>query len=247
VAYALSEYLALLEQSKPKPISRTAKPTPQGTLDTSSTDRSPGETDAGAHPETSDQSIGGRIGLANALNDPTSMVNVALDTMGMLAGPLGTIAMGIGKTAMGMHNNAVLNQAARNAPVGVRGLNADDNAPEGGIGGGVTGAPGPGIGSVPGVPGGTGPGGAPGGADAGVGVGPGDTGVGDGTGGVYHKGGMVRDMRLGMDEPITAQQGEFVIKRTAVKHYGKTLLEAINRGEADVKVTRKPLKDNLTR
>ena len=225
---ALSDYLAWLRQSTTVPVVSPARDRRPPEAEQAS----PGETGQGSSPETSDQSVGGRIGLANALSDPTSAANIALTTMATLAGPLGGLIGKAATMAMAAHNNAQLNAIAQNTPVGVRGLNADDNAP--------TATP-------PDIPDDTlsvspdPPDAAPAGDD------PAD--AGGGVSGVFHAGGLVpdRQRRPRREERITAKEGEYVIQRTAVQHYGQTLLDAINRGEAEVKVSQKSLKDKLTR
>jgi hypothetical protein len=77
---------------------------------------------------------------------------------------------------------------------------------------------------------------------------------GDPSGSTYARGGLVRDRgtRRGLEERITAHEGEFVVTRPAVRRYGLRLLEAINRGEAEVRAPRggarpRALRESMTR
>lgn len=88
-----------------------------------------GPDSAGGPAPTLDTSLGGRIALANATQNSINPVSVFGQLAGMFAGPLGPV-FSLGLKAALAHNNAQLNTAARNAPVGFRGLNVDDNAPD---------------------------------------------------------------------------------------------------------------------
>lgn len=229
---------------------------------------SPGETGQGSSPETSDQSTGGRISLAAQLDDPNSLANVTLGLMGTLAGPLGTLAVSVGKAAMASHNQAALTQGLRgeqgpqltsqrvseaisqnnrgpapDAPPDEAVPDVDiTNSPDMGLVAGLTGGPGGPAGAAAAAAA------AGQGGNTGVGTGEGPAGESGGVGGTaYHQGGVVRDRRPGMDEPITAQQGEFVVARGPAKKY-RGLLEAINEGDVpEIKRQARTLKEALTR
>lgn len=190
-----------------------------------------------------DVSIGGRGALAAALSDPTSVVNIALDAMGLLGGPIGTLAVGVGKAAMTADNAGKL--AAAIASVGkaeaVLGEIGRGTAPPAGFAQGLTpadvdvattaeqGDVGIGVGD-PG-PSGAGSGGDPGGPGGDPGVG--DSGPGVGGGAPFRRGGLIRDRmtRPGGEEVIRAHEGEFVVRKGPAKKY-RRLLAAINAGQS---------------
>jgi hypothetical protein len=218
---------------------------------------SPGETGQGSNPETSDQSTGGRIGLAAQLDDPTSVANVTLDVMGLLAGPIGSLALRAGRAAMASHNQATLTQGLRGEQgarlssqrvsealsQNNRGPVADPDDPTAvsltpedvdiatEAEQGDTGEP-------------DGPTGGPGG-NSGSPTGGGDS----GNPGDFHRGGVIpdRQRRPGLEESITAQQGEYVVKLGPSKKY-RRLLDAINADDpTKIKQQAKSLKEALTR
>lgn len=168
-----------------------------------------------------DLSISGRGALAAALNDPTSLTSIALDAMGLLGGPIGSLAVAGGKAAMSAHNAGALAAAIAGVGKGQAVLGEIANAPPGG-------AP-PGLADV-GLTA----------ADVGLATAAeqGDTGptaVSDpsdpGGLGEFRRGGVVRDrmLRRGGEEIIQAHEGEFVVRATAAKKH-RRLLAAINAG-----------------
>jgi hypothetical protein len=82
------------------------------------------------------------------------------------------------------------------------------------------------------APSGVGPGGDPGGAEGG---GPGSSGDPGDSGGPWHKGGRVTDHKPGRKNNlrITAQEGEYVLKRSAVDLLGAGNLKKLNMGNFD--------------
>lgn len=224
---------------------------------------SPGE--AGPVGMSDDTSLGGRAALATALESNTHPATIALGLMAALAGPLGPV-VSAGKKAMMMHNLAEIDAAMGVGPPGSPGPTGGppgtagppgspapgtnvtiDAVPVGAVPGnlgqvsttpsGEAPAPGPGIGDVSGVPGGTGPGGAPGAAgpgsegapaDGGAGA-SGPSGEGESSGSDFRRGGVVKDRqrRKGGKERINAHQGEFVVNRAASKAF-RPELEALN-------------------
>ena len=176
-----------------------------------------------------DFSIAGRGALAAALDDPTSAVNLALDAMGLFGGPLGTVAVGAGRAAMGAHNAAAL-QAAITAVGKGESILASIARGETGVGGPPAGLADVGLTAADvdvataaeqGETGATGP----------TGVGP-APGVGDtGESANFRRGGLVRDrmLRPRGEEVIRAHEGEFVVRAGPAKKY-RRLLTAINAG-----------------
>ena len=173
-----------------------------------------------------DFSVSGRGALAAALDDPTSLTNIALDAMGLLGGPIGSLAIGAGRTAMAAHNAAALNAAITGVGKGESILS--QIAKEGLR-----------VGVPPSAP--------PGLAESPVGLtaedvdvateaeqgetGEGDAGPGVGGGAPFRRGGVVRDRMLRPDdeEVIRAHEGEFVVRAGAAKKH-RRLLHAINAG-----------------
>lgn len=247
----LSGYLDWL-QRQTRPAYGQPGVKPFGVFSETSGERedSPGETGQGSSPEASDQSTGGRISLAAALDDPTSAVNLTFAVMSTLAGPLGT-AINVGKAAMNAHNQAALTQGLRGEQ-GARlsaqrisearvGLPDPPDAPEGDPNDTTTSPPTESEGPNPNDTGLTGPtgtgvaGGAP----------PGPTGaIGEAA---YHGGGVVQDRAPGREEPIVAEQGEFIVRRGPAAKY-RSLLEAINQGDArEIQRQAGSLKEAMTR
>ena len=177
-----------------------------------------------------DFSIAGRGTLAAALDDPTSVVNIALDAMGLLGGPLGTLAVGAGRSAMGAHNASALQSAIAAVGKGESILGAIARG-ETGVGGPPSGLADVGLTAADiglataAEQGETGPTGPTGEAPA---AGVGDT----GESADFRRGGLVRDrmLRPRGEEVIRAHEGEFVVRRGPAKKH-RRLLEAINTGQ----------------
>jgi len=217
----LRDYLAWLRASTTG--SERQVPTEWGTLATEP--ESPGETGQGSSPETSDQSLDGRMALAAQMNDPTSTANLTLSVMGALAGPFGSIGAKGAKMAITAHNQSVIN--ATLAAQSLRFSEAQEGQlAQGNVPGNIA------QGTVPvGIPENDPTIDAPGVAAAAAAEGvstPGDTPTGPSAN--YRAGGVVRDLRAGLAEPITAHEGEFVVQREPAVKY-RRLLDAINDGK----------------
>jgi len=233
-AIPLREYLAWLREQTTGRSGRQV-PTPWGTLTEEPEPSSPGETGQLGHPETSDQSLGGRLGLAADLSSPFGAAPLTLGLMGSLAGPLGTLGARAATMAMAAHNQSQINAlvsarvaqpdeppappdpndpndpnstAATAAAIAAMHTVVDENVDADANAAAAAAA-------------------AASAAAAATTSTAGDTPTGPSAN--YRVGGVVRDLRAGLAEPITAHEGEFVVRAAPATKY-RSLLESINAG-----------------
>jgi len=230
-AIPLREYLAWLREQTTGRSGRQV-PTPWGTLTEEPEPSSPGETGQLGHPETSDQSLGGRLALSADLSSPFGVAPLTLGLMGSLAGPLGTLGARAATMAMAAHN-----QSQINALVSARVAQPDEPTADVSID-----DPNSTAATAAGIAAGKdvvdenvtadADAAAAAAADASAAAAaatssPGDTSTGPSAN--YRVGGVVRDLRAGLAEPITAHEGEFVVRAAPATKY-RRLLESINAG-----------------